>query len=200
MRHTNVDKGITKQQQVFIDEYIIDFNGTRAAEAAKYSKKTARVKASQLLTKVNIQEAIQKALKKRQERTQITADKVLNEYAKIAFSNIGDYAAWSKTKEPSSDVEETGVSLIDSDKIERDKLAAVESVAETKDGLKIKLHNKLGALDALARHLGIDKTNTIDPDEDESDTDELVECLSGSGLEEFADFEESEDESDECED
>jgi len=182
MRHTNVEKGITKQQQRFADEYIIDLNGTLAAERAGYSKKTAPQQAVRLLRNVKVQEAIQKALKKRQQRTQITADMVLNEYAKIAFSNIQDYAEWIANS----------VDFINSKQIERDKLAAVESVSEGKDGLKIKLHSKLNALDALARHLGIDKTNTI-PDDDETDIDNLIDCLSGSVAETFAD-----EEADEC--
>lgn len=49
---------MTDRQRRFIEEYCIDFNGTRAALKAGYSEKTARSLACQLLTNVNIKGAI----------------------------------------------------------------------------------------------------------------------------------------------
>ena len=43
----------------FVDEYLIDQNGTRAAIAAGYSEKSARSQASRLLTNADIQGIIQ---------------------------------------------------------------------------------------------------------------------------------------------
>ena len=79
---------ITEQQKIFCAEYIIDLNATQAAIRADYSKKTARSKGCQLLTKVNIQNEIQKLKAERSERVQIEADSVVKELAKVAFSNI----------------------------------------------------------------------------------------------------------------
>ncbi len=59
------------RHEIFAREYVKDLNGTRAAIAAGYSRKTARVTASQLLTKPNIQ-------------------KLLAELTKRAFGNPGD--------------------------------------------------------------------------------------------------------------
>ncbi len=44
------------QHELFCQEYLIDLNGTKAAKRAKYSEKTARIQASQLLSKLNIQQ------------------------------------------------------------------------------------------------------------------------------------------------
>ena len=52
---------LTVKQQIFVDEYIIDFNATRAAIAAGYSEKTASRMGSENLSKPVIQEAIAKA-------------------------------------------------------------------------------------------------------------------------------------------
>jgi len=82
---------LTPKQQRFVEEYLIDLNATQAAIRAGYSKKTAGRIASQNLSKLDIQMAISEAIQKRSERTQITADRVLQEYALIAFSNMGDY-------------------------------------------------------------------------------------------------------------
>ena len=48
------DKPLTNKQRRFCEEYVIDWNGTRAAIAAGYSEKSAREQASQNLTKLNI--------------------------------------------------------------------------------------------------------------------------------------------------
>lgn len=64
-------------QAMFVREYVVDFNGTRAAIAAGYAEKSARVTASQLLTKPNISAEITRLVNDRSERLGITADYVL---------------------------------------------------------------------------------------------------------------------------
>lgn len=50
------------KQKRFCEEYIIDFNGTKAAIRAGYSAKTARTIANQLLTKLDIKQWIETKL------------------------------------------------------------------------------------------------------------------------------------------
>lgn len=59
---------LTANQLRFVDEYLIDLNATRAAEAAGYSKRTARQQGARLLTNVDIAAAIQTAKQQRAER------------------------------------------------------------------------------------------------------------------------------------
>lgn len=73
---------LTAKQSRFVDEYLVDLNGTQAAIRSGYSAKTANTKAAQLLAKVNIQQAIQERMNRRSERTGITSDFVLNGIAK----------------------------------------------------------------------------------------------------------------------
>ncbi len=68
---------MTPKQQRFVDEYMIDCNGTQAAIRAGYSPKTADQQASRLLTKVKVAAAIAEAKQKQTERTEIDADYVL---------------------------------------------------------------------------------------------------------------------------
>jgi phage terminase small subunit len=77
--------GFTKKQELFIAEYLIGFNATRAAIAAGYSRKGAEVTASQLLRNPKVAAEIEKKFGKRLDKLEITADKVLKEIAKIAF-------------------------------------------------------------------------------------------------------------------
>lgn len=77
---------LNKQQKLFGKQYVIKkFNGTKAAIAAGYSEKSAKVMASQLLTKPNVQEYIQKFIEKQNNKLDITAERVLEEVARLAF-------------------------------------------------------------------------------------------------------------------
>mgnify|MGYP001576748496 CR=1 FL=1 len=71
------DQTLTPKQKAFVREYLIDLNGTQAAIRAGYSAKTANEQAAQLLAKLSIAQAVQAGMDARAERTNITADYVL---------------------------------------------------------------------------------------------------------------------------
>lgn len=79
--------GLTPKQQRFVDEYLVDLNATQAAIRAGYSPDTARQMGAENLSKPVIQLAIAEGRKAQQERTGITADRVLREIALIAFAD-----------------------------------------------------------------------------------------------------------------
>lgn len=162
---------LTEKQKRFVEEYLIDLNATQAAIRAGYSEKRASEIGYQQLQKTTVQEAIQKAKDERSKRTEITADMVLREYAKLGFSNISDYLKVN-TREVVVDYDrdEEGrkipikewsqsVELFDTDGISREKMDAVAEIKQTKDGIALKLHDKKGALDSIARHLGMFNDN-----------------------------------------
>ncbi|MBK0115629.1 MULTISPECIES: terminase small subunit [unclassified Delftia] len=70
---------LTARESRFVDEYLVDLNATQAAIRAGYSAKTARSIACENLTKPHIGAAIAEARKQQQERTHVTADRVLAE-------------------------------------------------------------------------------------------------------------------------
>src|SRR5215469_1569992 len=82
---------LTPKQSRFVEEYLVDLNGKQAAIRAGYSPKTAEVQASRLLRYAQVQAALKAAMEARSKRTQITADRVVTELAKLAFANLGDY-------------------------------------------------------------------------------------------------------------
>ena len=69
---------MTPKQKTFVDEYLIDLNATQAAIRAGYSEATARSQGQRLLTNVDVAKAIQVAMDERSDRTEITADYVLD--------------------------------------------------------------------------------------------------------------------------
>lgn len=80
--------GLNEKQARFVAEYMIDLNATQAATRAGYSAKTAYAIGHELLKKPEIQAALTAAMDDRSERTQITADRVLEELARIGFADI----------------------------------------------------------------------------------------------------------------
>ncbi len=74
---------LSDKQKMFCKEYIIDLNATQACIRAGYSEKTARQIGSENLSKLNIQDEIAKLIKDREERMQLTADKVLEDIERV---------------------------------------------------------------------------------------------------------------------
>lgn len=69
---------LTKKQELFVKEYLIDLNATQAAIRAGYSQKTSYSIGEENLKKPVIAAAIQEAMDKRAKRIDVNADYVLN--------------------------------------------------------------------------------------------------------------------------
>ena len=80
---------LTPKQARFIDEYMIDLNGTQAAIRAGYSKKTAFVIATENLKKPYLAHEIKKRLDERAASTGITAEKVLQDLRDLHMKCVG---------------------------------------------------------------------------------------------------------------
>ena len=77
-------KKLTVKQKNFINEYLVDFNASKAALRAGYSEHTAFRIGQENLHKPTIMQEISKSIDARQNRTKITADYVLNGFREIA--------------------------------------------------------------------------------------------------------------------
>lgn len=158
-RLPNVPDELTEKQKAFCRAYVYDWNGKRAAIKAGYAPDSANVTASKLLTNASIKTYIDSIKNNLEELTGISRLKVANEYAKLAFSSIAKYhKTWIEKK--------------DFDKLTADQKAAIESIeyrthtyTEGKgedatevevEQVKIKLFDKVRALEAISRMLGYD--------------------------------------------
>lgn len=153
---------LNDKQRRFVDEYLIDLNATQAAIRAGYSAKTAGQIGDRLLKKVQIQAELSERMKAREIRTEITQDRVLNELAKIGFSDIRKAVKWGDgllVANPDTGELEiaNGIALISSEDIDDDTAASISEVSQTTQGLKVKLHDKRAALVDIGRHLGMFK-------------------------------------------
>ncbi len=77
---------LTPQQERFVQEYLIDLNGTAAYQRAGYKSTgaSATASASRVLANVHVQRAIDIGKAEREKRTQITGDQVLKNIARLA--------------------------------------------------------------------------------------------------------------------
>lgn len=147
---------ITPKQNVFIDEYFIDFNATQAAIRAGYSEKTARSQGQRLLTNVDIAAEV----KRRMEDRHMKAEEALMLLADQAYSNLNDFV----------DVLEDGrLFRLNLDKAkERGKFHLIKKLKYNAQGLpEIELHDPQRAIELISKHLGLltdktEHTGTID--------------------------------------
>ncbi|MGW8285766.1 MAG: terminase small subunit [Candidatus Deferrimicrobiaceae bacterium] len=141
---------LTGKQAAFVREFIKDFNGTQAAIRAGYAKRGAHTEANRLLRKAEVQAELEKAQQRAAKRADITVDRIIEEYARVAFALMSDVASWGPD----------GVTFKDSSDLDPEVVAAIAEVSEDADKLgnrllKVKLHSKLQALEKLGKHLGM---------------------------------------------
>ena len=86
--HEKDRSGLNDKQKRFAEEYTVDLNLTQAAKRAGYSKKTAYSMGSELLKKPEVKQYVEKQQAKLSQKTEITAERVLQEIAKLAFADI----------------------------------------------------------------------------------------------------------------
>jgi phage terminase small subunit len=141
---------MSHRQCLFVSEYLIDFNAKQAAIRAGYPAASAANRGWELLHEcAPVMQRIEAALAERERRTQIAADRVLKEIARIAFSDIRHYVTWGK---------EEGFAVRPPAQWSDDDSAAVAEIrAGGPKGAPrgIKLHDKQTALELLCRHLGL---------------------------------------------
>ncbi len=167
---------MTKKQKRFVEEYLIDLNATQAAIRAGYKAGNAQRASeigSELLQKTPVADAISKAMAERSRRTGVSADRVIQELAKLAFVNA-------------SEVINTEDATLKRNAAPEDT-AAIQSVKVKtfgEDGIEreIKMADKIRALELLGKHLGMfrDKVELSGGlDLEKSKLDDLIRQMRG---------------------
>jgi phage terminase small subunit len=169
----NPDTGLSARQEEFARQYLvpsatqgnklqdndIPFNGTRAAIRAGYAESGAHVTATRLLKNAKVQAYMATLQKPAMEQFNITQERILQEMASLAFSNVLDFIHID---------EGSGQAWIDITKCSRDQAAALsafevielppmkmvengEEVTREVLKYKIKLHDKKPIIEMLAK-------------------------------------------------
>lgn len=159
------DRVISPKMKRLLDAYLLNgLNGKEAAIVAGYPEKSAQSQASFVINRPQCQKYIKAQRARVQKKHDVTLDRVIAEFARIGFSNMSDYI---------QDDELTGLprfKLVG--QIGRDKMAVVTELTvdsrkewegrgedrvqvATIDRVKFKLADKVNALTALGKHLGM---------------------------------------------
>jgi phage terminase small subunit len=153
-------RGLSPKQKAFCRSYVIDWNGARAYRVAypKIKEENARIRASFLLTNVNIQaycELIQRDLEK---LCGISKAKVLNEHLKLAYSSIAHlHNTWIERKELEELTEDQKSCISEISTQTRTQRINNEPIEV--EFIKIKLYDKQKALDSISKMMGYEAPN-----------------------------------------
>lgn len=140
---------LNQKQQRFCEEYMIDLNATQAAIRAGYSVKTANEQGARLLANVSVSREIERLRAIQSRRTGITADRVLQELAKIAFVDP------SRVINSHDGTVRTDASPEDKAAIQGVKVKSSSSLNGDSFEAEVKLHDKTRALELLGKHMGL---------------------------------------------
>lgn len=148
---------LTEKQKQFCKHYIFDWNATRAAIAAGYSAQTAYSIGSENLSKPEIQAYIAEIQKDLEKQAGLSRLMILAEASKIAFSSIAHlHLTWISLKnfEALTDEQKACIASIETQKRVEIKYIGETEVPWEVDYVKIRLHDKLKAMETINRILG----------------------------------------------
>ena len=140
---------LNDKQRRFVQEYLVDSNATQAAIRAGYSRKTAEQQGPRLLGNVGVARLIREGQAELSRSTGINARTVLEELLRIAQSDVrglfNEDGTLKHPKDMPEDVRRTiaGIDVVD---------VPGTALSFTK---KVRMWDKLRALEMLAKHLGL---------------------------------------------
>jgi phage terminase small subunit len=162
---------LTNSQKVFCQEYIYDWNATRAYKVAYPTIKNdhvAQVAASRLLLNVVISEYITEIQKDLEKLAGISRKMVADEFAKIAFSNTSHLRnTWMELREFEDLTEDQKACIqeIETKTVnirDNERSTAQSPVYKEVEYVKIKLYDKQKALENLNKMLGYNEPEKKD--------------------------------------
>lgn len=204
--HRIGNEEMSEKHKLFVLEYLRDFNATRAAMAVGYSKKTAYSIGWELLRKPEIQEEIKRHKERIADDVGISIQRVIAEYLKIAFADVTEYLEFGQRvvpvigmygpvydgegehRKPVTEI----VNFIDLKESTEIDGTLISEVKQGKDGVSIKLHSKMKALEKLEKYLDFmtieqklkvqllqAQVKQIESGDDEVEDDGFIEALNG---------------------
>ncbi len=161
---------LTDQQKLFCIYFSKTFNATSAYQKAYGCSYAAAIAAgSRLLTNVNIRAEIQRLKQARYTQALLSPEDIFQRYMDIAFADMGDYMSWGQEKEPVigqfgpvmipnplTGEKETLMQTVNVVRLKESREIDTTLVGEVKqgrDGVTVKLPDRMKALDWLASHM-----------------------------------------------
>ena len=152
---------LTDKQRLFCVYYIKKFNATKAYQKAyACSYETALVNGPRLLGNARIQEEVQSLKEGKLNKIMLSEEDIFQRYMDIAFADITDYVTFGR-KEIEVDKDDDNnpvmleVNYVDFKNSSEVDGTIVSEVSQGKNGVSIKLQDKMKALQWLTDHMNI---------------------------------------------
>ncbi|WP_371399495.1 terminase small subunit [Bacillus toyonensis] len=153
------DEELSEKERLFCLYYVKYFNGTQAALKSGYTKESAHVQASRLLRRERVSSYIKELKGELIENVFVEAMDVLKEYIKIAFADITNYVTFGQREVEFESEDGTPITrmmnFVDLQDHEEVDGSIITEVKQGKDGVSIKLADKMKALDKLAQYFDL---------------------------------------------
>lgn len=143
------EEALTDKQELFCLLFSRSLNATKSyQEAFGCAYNSAMVNSSRLLKKPHIKKEVERLKKERYTLAYLSVDDIFQKYMDIAFSDIGDYLEFNEME---VEGEKKNIVLLKNSKEVDTSL--LQEVKEGREGVSVKLHDKMKALEWLAGHM-----------------------------------------------
>lgn len=154
---------LSDNERAFIEEYLIDRNSTQAYRRVfpNASYESARRHGSDIRLRPHVSRELDAALRAQRLRTRVSADSIISEMARVAFSDVLDLydPNTQQLRSPRHIPYETRRAIM-SVRVSRQRVTQrTNNTSQTTISdtiMEYKFHPKMDALGRLARHLGLD--------------------------------------------
>lgn len=150
---TNGNGGLTYKQNRFVEEYLVDGHPAKAAKRAGYNSYAIFKDAENLMKHPKVKQAITKRQAELRSQVQVHQEDVLREYMKIAFFDEGNL--YQSDGRPYAAVTDVPVDVRTAMQSLRVSTVKGNGNGGMQTVIKGTPYNKLQALDALSRYLGL---------------------------------------------
>lgn len=162
-----IDKNekLTERQKLFCLHYLKSYNQTASAIKAGYPPSSAYQRGYELVRNRDVADEIARLKSLQRKVLFVEGVDVLDHYMRIAFSDITDFMEFGTDKivveegvdedgfpRPASEYHETYVHLKNDAEIDG---SLIQEIRKTKDGVSVKLHDKMKAMEFLTKHLDL---------------------------------------------
>ena len=150
------DSDLSEKQQLFCIQYLKCFNATKAYQRVYgCSYNSALTAGPRLMGNVRIRKQIEHLKDQKFRGALLDVKDVLQKYIDIAFADVTDYLGFGTrdaTTKSGKKVQYSYVDLVDSNKVDG---TLITEVSQGRDGVKVKLADKMRALDKLSKYFDL---------------------------------------------
>jgi phage terminase small subunit len=150
---------LTNKERIFCLEYVKHFNGTRAAIAAGYSKKSAHYQATEILARPRVKKELEQLLAEHA-MTAVEVLARLSDIARVHFANLIELHEVPVLDKDGKHVGNVQRIQVKPDAIEKYGYL-IRSIKNTEHGIQIEVYDPLRALELIGKAIGLFRDHHI---------------------------------------